>query len=130
MNFTDWLAQRHNFNLLKERAVYLTEMAVQTKLPDENITDIMMTACLKTGVAYRDLVGECRKREVVEVRHILMYLLRKKYKGAALKQIGLYFGGRDHSTVIHADDKVSDMLDIGDKRTIELIVSLEPLFEG
>lgn len=130
MNFTDWLANRHNFNLAKERSVYLTEMAVNTKVEDEQVTDMIMNACLKTGISYRDLIGEGRKRDVVEVRHILMYLLRKKYKGATLRQIGLYFGGRDHSTIIHAEDKVTDMLDIGDIRTMQLVQVLEGVVNG
>ena len=50
-----------------------------------------------------------RKQEVVEARQIAMYL-SKKYTKSSLKTIGLHFGGRDHSTVIHAISTVEERL--------------------
>jgi len=47
------------------------------------------------------LVGKGRTKEVAEARMIAMYLTRE-YTDLSLKTIGLYFGGRDHSTVVHA----------------------------
>jgi len=43
-----------------------------------------------------------------------MYLC-KEYTNHSLKSIGYHFGGRDHSTVIHAVQSVSDMMDIDQK---------------
>ncbi|MEL6413198.1 MAG: helix-turn-helix domain-containing protein, partial [Bacteroidota bacterium] len=51
-----------------------------------------------------------RKREVVLARQTAMYL-SKKYTNHSLKSIGDYFGGRDHSTVIHALQTINDLLD-------------------
>ena len=42
-----------------------------------------------------------RKKEVVQARQIAMYL-SKEMTNSSLKTIGLHFGGRDHSTVVHA----------------------------
>lgn len=50
-----------------------------------------------------------RKQEIVEARQIAMYLSKKLTK-VSLKTIGLQFGGRDHSTVIHAITTVEDRL--------------------
>jgi len=47
------------------------------------------------------LVGKGRTKEVAESRMIAMYLTRE-FTDLSLKTIGLYFGGRDHSTVVHA----------------------------
>ncbi len=47
------------------------------------------------------LVGKGRSQEVAEARMIAMYLARE-HTNLSLKSIGLYFGGRDHSTVVHA----------------------------
>jgi len=47
------------------------------------------------------LVGKGRTKEVAEARMIAMFLTRE-YTDLSLKTIGLYFGGRDHSTVVHA----------------------------
>jgi len=57
-----------------------------------------------------DLVrAKTRKREVVRARQIAMYF-SKKLTQHSLKTIGLHFGGRDHSTVIHANNTVEDQM--------------------
>lgn len=50
-----------------------------------------------------------RKKEVVLARQIAMYLSKKLTK-SSLKTIGLHFGGRDHSTVIHAFNSIDTLL--------------------
>ena len=47
------------------------------------------------------LIGKTRKQEIAGPRQIAMYL-SKKLTNSSLKVIGLHFGNRDHSTVIHA----------------------------
>lgn len=51
-----------------------------------------------------------RKKEVATARQVAMYFA-KEYTGYSLKQIGQYFGGRDHSTVIHAIQSVHNLID-------------------
>jgi len=55
------------------------------------------------------LRAKTRKQEVVNVRQIAMYLA-KDMTNCSLKTIGLHFGGRDHSTVIHAYQSVEDQM--------------------
>ena len=50
-----------------------------------------------------------RKQEIVNARQIAMYLT-KELTNSSLKTIGLHFGGRDHSTVIHAYQTVEDSM--------------------
>ena len=50
-----------------------------------------------------------RKKEVVLARQVAMFLSKKLTK-SSLKTIGLHFGGRDHSTVIHAYNNIEQML--------------------
>jgi len=58
-----------------------------------------------------DLVrAKTRKREVVRARQIAMYF-SKDLTQHSLKTIGLHFGGRDHSTVIHANKTVEDQIE-------------------
>lgn len=58
-----------------------------------------------------DLVrARTRKREVVQARQVAMYFA-KQLTNHSLKTIGLHFGGRDHSTVIHAVQSVEDQVD-------------------
>jgi chromosomal replication initiator protein len=51
---------------------------------------------------------------VVTARQIAMYLA-KELTNSSLKTIGLHFGGRDHSTVIHAYQSVEDQMKVDPK---------------
>ncbi len=62
------------------------------------------------NVSSDDLKAKTRKKEIVIARQLAMYF-SKDYTNHSLKSIGSHFGGRDHSTVIHALQSVSDMLD-------------------
>ncbi|MDB5273180.1 MAG: chromosomal replication initiator protein DnaA [Chitinophagaceae bacterium] len=66
------------------------------------------------GVAVDLLKDKTRKREIVVARQVSMYFA-KEYTNMSLKSIGAHFGGRDHSTVIHAITAVNDLIDT-DKR--------------
>lgn len=65
-----------------------------------------------------------RRKEVVIARQLAMFLSKQMTK-SSLKTIGLHFGGRDHSTVIHAYNTIEEMIsnDISMKETIEAIKS-------
>ncbi len=58
-----------------------------------------------------DLKAKTRKKEIVIARQIAMYF-SKEYTNHSLKSIGYHFGGRDHSTVIHAVQSVNDTMDV------------------
>ena len=60
------------------------------------------------------LSGKSRSKPIAEARHVAMYLLREDGE-LALKQVGLLLGHRDHSTVIHGVQKISQAL-ISDPR--------------
>ncbi|OEK07225.1 chromosomal replication initiator protein DnaA [Roseivirga misakiensis] len=65
-------------------------------------------------ISVEDLKDKTRKKEIVIARQVSMYLC-KEYTNHSLKSIGYHFGGRDHSTVIHAVQSVSDMMDVDSK---------------
>ncbi len=62
-------------------------------------------------IGFDDLKAKTRKKEIVIARQISMYF-SKEYTNHSLKSIGYHFGGRDHSTVIHAVQCVNDMMDV------------------
>ena len=80
---------------------------------DEN--DIINTTCQYFGISYNDIVGKRRNKEFVEPRMIAIYLIRD-ILNMPLQAIGELFGGRDHTTIINARDKVSEALKT-DKKT-------------
>ncbi|MCZ6634320.1 MAG: chromosomal replication initiator protein DnaA [bacterium] len=69
------------------------------------------------------IVGATRKQEITIARHVGMYL-SKSLTGAPLKTIGIQFGNRDHSTVIHACRTVEKKL-AGDPGFGDLLTRLE-----
>jgi chromosomal replication initiator protein len=66
---------------------------------------ILKTVAEFYSIALADLTKRSRKKEVVKPRQIAMYLLREEIK-LSFPDIGQKLGGRDHSTVIHACEKI------------------------
>lgn len=62
-----------------------------------------------TEISVTEMKSKSRKRERVEARQMCMYLLRK-YTKLSLKKIGDMFGGRDHTTAIHARETIKDLI--------------------
>ena len=57
------------------------------------------------NIEVSDIIGECRKRELAVPRQIIMFLMREEIK-CSFPMIGSELGGRDHTTAIHAHNKV------------------------
>ncbi len=62
---------------------------------------IMRTVSDYYGLSMNELTGATRRREITVPRQIAMYLTREMI-GMSLPQIGVVFGGRDHTTVLHS----------------------------
>jgi chromosomal replication initiator protein len=71
----------------------------KTKIISLNM--IEKVVCDYYKVAQQDIRGKSRKQEISNARQVAMYL-SKHLTNSSLKTIGQHFGGRDHSTVIHA----------------------------
>ncbi len=78
------------------------------------IEEIQRIACEYFDISEDLIRGKTRKREVVQARQVAMYF-SKQLTQHSLKTIGLHFGGRDHSTVIHANQSVEDQIDTNSK---------------
>ncbi len=75
------------------------------------IEDIQRSVAQFYDITPELLSAKTRKREIVTARHVSMYFC-KQLTSHSLKSIGLRFGGRDHSTVIHACNSVEDRLEL------------------
>jgi chromosomal replication initiator protein len=78
-------------------ASHLQEPAVETSPLDR----VLAAVCEAFKVKPKEVRGKSRLRSIVQARHVAMALARDPV-GLPLKTIGAYFGGRDHSTVLHA----------------------------
>jgi chromosomal replication initiator protein len=58
----------------------------------------------------RDLRSPSRRRVVVRARGVAMYLARE-LTGGSLNEIGVFFGGRDHTTVMHGCRRTEQLLE-------------------
>lgn len=88
----------------------------------------VMNAVAETfGIPAERLLARDRSREVALPRQVAMYLMREE-ANASLPQIGQVLGGRDHTTVLYACDKVADMLERDDRLRRQLFQIRERLY--
>ncbi len=85
----------------------------QVKAPI-TIEEIQRAVCEYFSIPDDLLRAKTRKQEIVNARQVAMYLA-KELTNSSLKTIGMHFGGRDHSTVIHAYQCVEDQMNIDAK---------------
>ncbi len=77
--------------------------------PDITADQIMELTADYFGMTMEDLHGHSRSRVLVNARQVAMYLCRELTQ-MSLPQIGQAFGGRDHTTVMHADRKIRQQM--------------------
>jgi chromosomal replication initiator protein len=92
----------------------LAEIVLKDLIPDESAPEITAPTIMAQTAAYfsltiDDLCGTSRSRVLVNARQIAMYLCRE-LTDLSLPKIGQTFGGRDHTTVMHADRKVRQLM--------------------
>jgi len=83
------------------------EIATDRKI-NITIDDISKAVCHYLNIAENKIREKTRKKEIVLARQLAMYFSKELTK-SSLKTIGLHFGGRDHSTVIHACNSIEQM---------------------
>ena len=102
----------------------LAQEALQDSLNDKkeviDATDIVNTVAQYYKVSVQDLFGPKRLKQIVEPRMIAIYLINELLS-MPLAAIGSMFGNRDHTTIMHARDKISD--DIRTNTKIKIVVA-------
>lgn len=91
--------------------------------PDEIVRKVAETF----GISIAEMLGRDRSRQVALPRQIAMYLLREE-ANLSLPQIGEALGGRDHTTVMYACEKVADSLERDDRLRRQVIEIKERLY--
>lgn len=79
-----------------------------------SIEFIQKLVCDYFQIPVEHVKSKTRKREIVQARQISMFYAKDLTK-SSLKTIGMHFGGRDHSTVIHACQTVNDLIETDKK---------------
>lgn len=103
-------------DLSKKEVVDLTmaEQVTRDLFPDQSlrpiaISTIQREVCHFYGISHAELVGSKRPQNIVYPRQVAMYLSRE-LTDLSLPKIGAQFGGRDHTTVLHANDKIQKLM--------------------
>ncbi|WP_432927713.1 chromosomal replication initiator protein DnaA [Microbispora sp. CA-135349] len=89
--------------------IVLKDLISEDASPEITISLIMSTTAEYFGVSLDDLCGSSRSRALVTARQIAMYLARE-LTDLSLPKIGQQFGGRDHTTVMHAERKIRSLM--------------------
>jgi chromosomal replication initiator protein len=92
----------------------LAEIVLKDLIPDTSAPEITAATIIAATATYYslsidDLCGSSRSRTLVTARQIAMYLCRELTE-LSLPKIGQSFGGRDHTTVMHADRKIRSLM--------------------
>ena len=102
------LSRRSVVDLAMAKEVLLTVFPEHSMRPI-SVTSIQREACRFFGISHADLVGSKRSQSIVYPRQIAMYLSRE-LTDLSLPKIGDEFGGRDHTTVMHATAKIQKLM--------------------
>ncbi|WP_372592884.1 chromosomal replication initiator protein DnaA [Actinotalea sp.] len=92
----------------------LAEIVLKDLITDQDTAEITAAAIIAQtanyfGLSIDDLCGSSRSRVLVTARQIAMYLCRE-LTDMSLPKIGQQFGGRDHTTVMHANRKIRELM--------------------
>jgi chromosomal replication initiator protein len=92
----------------------LAEIVLRDLIPEGGDTQITIGIIMAQtadyfGLTIDDLCGQSRTHQLVTARQIAMYLCREM-TDMSLPKIGQHFGGRDHTTVMHADRKIRTLM--------------------
>ena len=116
----------YNCNIDMKLAGRVMMRAVKVDNKPLTIDDIIDKVCNHFNVSAQDVSGKSRKRDLVVARQVSMYLAQKYTKMPAAR-IGKLVAGRDHSTVIHSCEKVSERMKI-DRKFCDEVTSIENSF--
>lgn len=109
-SFLHYLSEKHNFDLVNEFNEFADNKNPET-LKDK-IDFIFIEISLISGIHINQLMGTCRKRELVEWRHLGRYIcLMNKY--GSLSFISRILGV-NHATTLHSKDLVNDLIQMND----------------
>lgn len=91
-------------------------VGVKTKIDSKKIRPIQLISLVAKHFAFKnkDVVGKSRRADLVLARHIAIFLLREE-TGMQLTKIGELMGGRDHTTIMHASEKIKTEFETNSK---------------
>ncbi|NJK80618.1 MAG: chromosomal replication initiator protein DnaA [Chloroflexaceae bacterium] len=122
-------ARLHNTSVTTEVAASaLAELLDDTHRKRITPDEILKVVSEYYGIDTRVIQGRGRSRNVVVPRQVVMHLLREE-TGISLVEIGNFLGGRDHTTVIHGCEKITEEIKTDTRLRNEIMAIREKLYE-
>jgi chromosomal replication initiator protein len=119
--------QLHHTDLTMEVArAAMSSLGNDNKESHLNIQQIAQAVAEYYHISLESMCGKQRDKHIVMPRQIAMYLMRQETQ-ASLLEIGQLFGGRDHSTVLHACEKIDRAVNINPALRREIVAIREQL---
>lgn len=105
-------------------------LGVKTRTEPKSVSSkkLISTICQHYKIKTADLLGACRKANLVLPRQIAMYLLREEM-GLPLMTVGDILGGRDHTTIMHGVEKMKQKFSSDSNLRHEIMLIKERLYE-
>ncbi len=116
-------ASLNGVELTKQVAARAISDIFAPREPSVDPEEILRRVAEHFGLQPEDLKGSGRRKEVVLPRQLAMYLVRELTR-ASLPEIGQFFGGRDHTTVLYAIQKVQELVE-SDREVQNLLRTLK-----
>ena len=122
------LTQLQNRSISLEEVKQITAATISNNQKN-NLTpkNIIKLVSEYYDITIDNIISPCRKKNLTEPRQITMYLMREELK-LSYPVIGQELGGRDHTTVIHACDKIINLIKINEKIRQDINIIKQKLF--
>ena len=119
--------QIENNPLTLDQAKVILANIVKSKKKAVTFTKIAESVANFYGITVEDLLKQSRRKEYVKPRQAAMYIARKELN-SSFPAIGDFFGGRDHTTVMHGVEKIETAVSSGDNIKQEIDLILEKIY--
>ena len=116
-----------NKNLNPQEIKELLQKNIKTR-KKITIIHLIKTVANYYNISEKDIFEQTRKKQIVVPRQIAMYLLREDFN-TSYPYIGEKFGGKDHTTVIHAYEKISNDIKSNEKIRDDIRQIREMIYE-
>ena len=118
-------ANKKDLNLTEVKKAL--NIIVNTPKKSTTFKNIIKAVAEFYDISEKELLERSRKKEIVKPRQVIMYLLREELK-SSFPFIGLKVGGRDHTTAIHACDKIKKEIELDQNFNDEINMIREKLY--
>ncbi|MDO8512541.1 MAG: chromosomal replication initiator protein DnaA [bacterium] len=120
--------QLNGTTITLESAKHILSSTFETpKKKAVHMDKVVEAVCGYYNIVHSEIFSKSRRKEIVRPRQVAMYILRKD-NGSSFPTIGTSFGGRDHTTAMHACEKIEGELETDDILQQDIILIRQKIY--